>query len=130
MWNCLVSLADDQAGMDVDLASAVLAVDRRGVPRPWLADLAYHPTTLAPQASAFDVAALDAAEHLSVSVEEATADLAVATARCFLARVSVSGAVGEVFGVAAVARRDVPSDENELPHFKRQRRSRTPAHED
>ena len=116
--------------MDVDLASAVLAADRRGVPRPWLADLAFHSTTLAPQSSGFDVAALDAAEHLSVSVEEATAYLAVATARGFLAWVSVSGAVGEVFGVAAVARRDVPADENELPHFKRQRRSRTPAHED
>ena len=130
MWNCLVSLADDQAGMDVDLASAVLAVDRRGVPRPWLADLAYHSTTLAPQSSGFDVAALDAAEHLSVSVEEATAYLAVATARGFLARVSVSGAIAEVCGVAAVARRDVPADENELSHFKRQRRSRTPADED
>ena len=77
------SLADDQAGMDVDLASAVLAVDRRGVPRPRLAGFAHHPTTLAPQASGFDVAALDAAEHLSVSVEEATAYLAVATARGF-----------------------------------------------
>lgn len=71
--------------------------------------------------------ALDAAEHLSVSVEEATASSASATARGFLAWVSVSGAVAEVVGVAAVARREGPAHEDTLQQLKRQHRACAPA---
>ena len=61
-----------------------------------------------------------------MSVEDATASLASATARGFLAWVSVSGAVAEAAAVAAVARREGPAHEDTLQQFKRQHRACAP----
>lgn len=99
------ALAEDKAGMDVDLASAVFALDRRAVARPWLRGFADQATALARNAHAGERAALDETQHLPVWVEEPTAQLAEFGPRCLGARVSLGGAVAKVTGVATVALR-------------------------
>ena len=126
----LTGLGHNQARTSVDLALTAFAHDRRAVTAPWLRVFGDEPSALAQQAVGFDIAALDAAHPLSASVEEATASLAVSTARWLLAWEAVAGAVAEVCGVAAVADRGGSADQDKFLHFQRQRRSRAPAHQD
>ena len=72
------AFADDQAGMDVDLASAVLQSTVEASRAHGLPTLLHHPTTPAPcRRKWLDVAVLDAAEHLSVSRSKKRPYLAV-----------------------------------------------------